>query len=773
MLSPKTKFRAALRRGAPLTLCALLLGPSPAWAQTAPPTPAPAPGAQNTSAAAPPEAEAGAAGPRAPAAGGQAALTVAAAALDPMTIFGSAEALPRTVGSAHLLDEEALATYAYDDIHRVLGRVPGLYLRGEDGFGLRPNIGLRGANSDRSQKVTLMEDGVLFGPAPYAAPAAYYFPLLARMQGVEVYKGPAAVPYGPQTIGGAINLLSAPLPEEFRAQAGLAVGSDGYRRAQGLLGQRWERQALQAELVHIGSEGFKRLPRDQDTGFGKTEGLLKWGRPLAGGELQLRAGAAREYSNETYLGLTEADFRAAPERRYLASERDRMDWDWQGLRADWSRALAGGQLLLTAYDHRFSRAWTKFNNFRGADVRNVLAQPDTPSNRLYYESLTGATDTDPTLADDDLLIGTNDRDFRSSGLQGRWDRALSGGEWAQQWSLGLRLHSDRITRLHDEDSFEIQDGALLRNTVPRAITADNTGRAEALALWARDELSRGRWTLVPGLRVEHVRVEFADRRAGEREAQDYTVWLPGLGLHFAQSAQLSWLAGLHRGFSPASPGLNRAEPELAWNAEAGLRWRDARFGRWEAIAFYSDYENLSAVCTFSAGCDDAVLGQQTNAGRVRVHGLELVAERRFALPAGLSLPAALSYTYTQGEFREAFTSANPQFGTVAVGDELPYVPEQQASLSLGLEGARWQLEGVARYVAAMRDSAGSGPIPPASGSDAYTVVDLAARVFIDAQWTLQARADNLLDREYVSARRPFGARPGKPRSLPLGVEYRY
>ena len=161
MLSPKPKFRAALRRGAPLTLCALLLGPSPAWAQTAPPAPAPAPGAQNTSAAAPPETEAGAAQPRAPSAGGQAALTVAAAALDPMTIFGSAEALPRTVGSAHLLDEEALATYAYDDIHRVLGRVPGLYLRGEDGFGLRPNIGLRGANSDRSQKVTLMEDGVL------------------------------------------------------------------------------------------------------------------------------------------------------------------------------------------------------------------------------------------------------------------------------------------------------------------------------------------------------------------------------------------------------------------------------------------------------------------------------------------------------------------------------------------------------------------------------------------------------------------------------------
>ena len=70
------------------------------------------------------------------------------------------------VGSAHVVDEEHMERMEYDDIHRVVAAVPGVYIRGEDGFGLRPNIGIRGANSDRSAKITLMEDGVLLCACP-------------------------------------------------------------------------------------------------------------------------------------------------------------------------------------------------------------------------------------------------------------------------------------------------------------------------------------------------------------------------------------------------------------------------------------------------------------------------------------------------------------------------------------------------------------------------------------------------------------------------------
>src|SRR6185295_1494402 len=63
----------------------------------------------------------------------------------------------RAPGSVHVIGQEALERYKYDDPHAALQLVPGVYVRQEDGLGLRPNIGIRGAISDRSSKVALME----------------------------------------------------------------------------------------------------------------------------------------------------------------------------------------------------------------------------------------------------------------------------------------------------------------------------------------------------------------------------------------------------------------------------------------------------------------------------------------------------------------------------------------------------------------------------------------------------------------------------------------
>ena len=130
-------------------------------------------------------------------------------------IFGNKYVAKNRTGSSYYISPEELKKLGYTDINRVLKTVPGVTIVEEDGFGLRPNISLRGTSPERSAKISLMEDGVLIAPAPYSASAAYYFPSVGRMKAVEILKGSSQVQYGPFTTGGAINLVSTPIPDTF------------------------------------------------------------------------------------------------------------------------------------------------------------------------------------------------------------------------------------------------------------------------------------------------------------------------------------------------------------------------------------------------------------------------------------------------------------------------------------------------------------------------------------------------------------------------------
>lgn len=692
--------------------------------------------------------------------------------IDEIVVTGMFDEPDRVTGSAHRVDEATLEVFQYNDINRVLNLVPGVYVREEDGVGLRPNIGLRGGNADRSQKVTIMEDGVPISPAPYSAPAAYFFPQSSRMVGVEVFKGPSSIQYGPQTIGGAINLVSAPIPNTTEAMVELGGGSDGYRHLHARGGTRSDGLGILAEFVHTGSDGFKALDGGGDTGFEKNELVVRSAHEIGPGRLELRVSYADEVSNETYLGLTEAALREDPLRRYRASALDRMEWDWVAGRASWRQDIFGGSLSVTGYVQSFDRAWRKFNNFNGANIRDVLASPDSPFNQLFVSILDGADTDGLSGSPDDIRIGTNDRSFISSGLQGsiRWE---FGDTVTHTLDVGARFHYDKIQRLHDEFGYEQTSGEIVLNDQPRAIVTDNTGFSRALALWARDEIEFGRWTLVPGIRLEAIDNSFTDRLRLRKQDNDYLIALPGFGAIMEVHDSLDLVFGVHRGFSPAIPSLNEdLDPEESVNYEFGGRWRSP-IGRFELIGFYNDYSNLTAVCTVSSGCSPNDLDTQTNAGEVQTGGVEFGWSHLFELGSSFTVPLALTYTWTEAEFREAFDSINPQYGTVEPGFELPYVPPHRANLNVGLDAVNWGVQLSVTHVDRMRDQAGTGFFAADEGSDESTVFDFAAYYELSDRITLSGRIDNVTDEVYVVSRRPFGARPGKPRSFQAVVTFSY
>jgi Fe(3+) dicitrate transport protein len=718
--------------------------------------------------------------------------------LDRLIVTGSPEAAAQLGGSATYLDDKLLQIQADADISRVLRAVPGVNIQEEDGFGLRPNIGLRGSGISRSSKITLMEDGILIAPAPYAEPSAYYFPHIGRMAAVEVVKGPGAVKYGPRTQGGSINLISTPIPEEAAGFVRLEAGDFDTRRAHAWAGGQTMLNGLVLGGLIEGfwdrSAGFKTLPGGQDTGYDIADYVAKiaLSDPQAAfpWSLQIKAQRSDEVSDETYLGLTEADFAADPYQRYASTAGDRMDATHEELSARFTMDFETFDITLVAYRTEFYRDWFKIDkvdvngsiaNSGGAGTGLTAIAENPGAHAAALAILKGGSGF--VSPDGAILLKHNNRGYVAEGLQGVLAFDVSTGQARHAIEVGLRFHKDEMDRFQWYDRFRIDNDTLVLTGSDTPGTESNRiDRAEALAFYIEDRISFGRWTLTPGVRYEAItltRDEFGTsdpNRTGSRFSQrenKVEALIPSLSLTYDINADWIGFAGVHRGFSPPAPGTTDQAPEDAVNWEIGARYAKG-VTRAEAVLFFNDYENLVGTCTASTG-GGCIIGDQFDAGRARVRGLELSAgsdlSDRFSLPVGL--PVRLAYTWTDGEFSNAFVSGYEPWGNVTAGDQLPYVPEHQWSLAFGVEAANWGSEASLNWVDETRQRAGQGPIPASSRIDARTLLDLTAWWQAFDKVRLTARVKNVTDETYIAGRNPSGARPGLPRQVLFGLEARF
>jgi Fe(3+) dicitrate transport protein len=701
------------------------------------------------------------------------------ARLDSVNVFGDPRDIKQASGSAHFIDNETLERFNYRDIHRILRQVPGVYLVEEDGYGLRPNIGIRGSGTDRNSRITVMEDGVLIAPAPYAAPAAYYFPTMSRINAVEIRKGSAAVQAGPRTTGGAINLISTPIPTETSARLDLSVGSDATGLAHGWIGGMGERLGGLLEFSRQQTDGFKQIDGGGDSGYRMNDfvGKLRWtSAPDAARYQQVDLKYVRntQDSDETYLGLTDADYRQDPFRRYAGSRLDNIQVEHELLELrhliEFSDTV---DLSTVAYRHETERNWFKLNDVlnpgSGAyvGISSILANPGTYADQLAW--ITGANS--PV---DALRLRNNNRAYYAQGIQSVLGIQMEGGGASHDIEIGVRVHRDEEDRFQDDDRFQMVDGRLVltRNGAPG--TQDNrVGDAEAISLYVQDTISFGNWILTPGVRYETIDLRSTrySTATGSRDValsvveSDVSEVIPGFGATYLLSDDYTLFASVHRGFNPPGPASGSTS-EKSVNGEFGVR-----FGRealaWELVGFVNDYSNLVGTCTGSTG-GNCNIGDQFDGGEARVSGLEASLGYDFG-NGDLSIPMSLAYTYTNAEFRSSFSSGFEEWGDVARGDKLPYLPEHLVHAEIGVAKARWRLGLAANYFDEMRTVAGSGSIPTGEGTDSAVVFDLTGAYRLTDQVEFYGRIENLTDDEYIVARRPAGARPGQPRAVFAGV----
>jgi Fe(3+) dicitrate transport protein len=705
-----------------------------------------------------------------------AAAGAAAATEAPVEVTVVGTRLARTAGSAHVITSKQLERFEYDDPTAVLLATPGLYVRTEDGMGLRPNIGLRGVNPDRSKKVTLLEDGILFGPAPYSAPAAYYFPVITRMTKVRVIKGPAAIAYGPQTVAGAVDLITRPIPDDMAAGADVAVGQYGYGKAHVYAGASTARWGFLVEGVRLQNNGFKELPDGRDTGFQRNEWMVKAQYVVdpdaeMRNEFRLKLTYSDEISNESYLGLTDADFKANPNRRYGISQLDRMaNHRTSIVLTHLFEPRPNLSLTTNVYRHGYARTWRKVNEFpEGASLFEVLRRPSEYAGQV--RTLRGEQ---ASLEGGSIMIGPNERNFESTGVESRlrWDE--NSAQLGHRLEAGFRYHHDLIDRRHSQSRFAVFGNELFPTGAAAEVTASNREWTHAVALHLQYALTWRTLTLTPGIRAELIRAVSDDRIVSGPDQKDFNyAILPGVGAYYGVWRGLGLLAGVYRGFSPPPPGSGPdVDPEESTNYEAGARYTQGPL-RLESVWFYNDYENLTDTCSQSNGCEGSMSDQQFDAGSARIYGLELLAEHEARVSGSIRLPIAIVYTYSRGQFGQSFVSQDPIWGSVEKGDHVPYLPLHQLRAQLGIEHARGGVNVALTYVAAMREEPGRGRIERALATDDQVLVDLGGQAQVWGPLSLYANVQNLFDSQYIVSRRPFGARPNAPRWLHVGVKASY
>jgi Fe(3+) dicitrate transport protein len=704
--------------------------------------------------------------------------------LQQVFITGGASEIRVLPGSATLIDQMALEQFEYTDIHRVLNEVPGINLQEEDGYGLRPNIGMRGSSPERSKKITIMEDGILSGPAPYSAPAAYYFPNVSRMSAVEVFKGPSAIQYGPATVAGAVNLVSRAIPYSPEGEIDAQLGSYEFKRLNAYYGAQQGNLGYLVEALHAATTGFKELDDtefdDLGTGFERNDLSIKTSYDLNGEyrqRLTLKLGYADEQSNETYVGLTKSDFDVDPYRRYAGSSLDNMQWEHSQLQLTHVFEPSLTSTVTTdIYRNEFSRDWFKLNGFvDGTSIEDVLSSPDT--NITRYQILTGTTQS--TAASERLFIGNNGRDFISQGIQSKLNADAIAFGLSHQIEVGVRLHMDEIKRNHTEQSYDMTSSGLqVTSGSSLNTTKINKGEATALAIYIKDDVQIASSTISLGLRSETIETSLTDTTTGTEEVVEATenVLVPGIGVFTQLSENFGILAGVHKGYVATAPGQEGdIDPEESVNFEVGFRLSGDY--NVEVVAFLNDYSNLKESCSASNGCSTAQLDSEFNGGEVLVYGLESNLKTEIPISSGFTLPLSVTYTFTKTEFENSFVDQSGVFKTkgetVEIGDELAYVPTHRLNVKAGLQAEKWQLMLSALYQGEMRNDAGQGSISEGDKIDAYLVLDLAANYHVLEELQLYATVDNVLGKEYLVSAQPMGYRPGKPTAVHLGAKYKF
>ncbi|MFN3322688.1 MAG: TonB-dependent receptor domain-containing protein [Bryobacteraceae bacterium] len=565
------------------------------------------------------------------------------------------ERLRQIPGAVDVISSAELAQSRVFTIDEALRKATGVHVRGEEGFALRPNIGIRGLNPTRSTKVLLLEDGLPLSYAPYGDNATYYHPPVERFDTIEVIKGAGQVLYGPSTVGGVINYVTPQPPPQSAGYLSLIGGNRDYMNGHAHWGGTFGSTGVVLDLMRKQGQGARDNLRT-----GLNDATAKIFTPLTPSQsLTLKANYFGEDSRLTYSGLREAEFRENP--RYNPFRNDDANFNRYGAAASHSWAINPSTVLTTnGYGSFFSRDWWRQSS-------NSNQRPNNASN--------------PNCGGMDNL-------HTACGIEGRLRAYQTGGVESRarvfhDW-LGAGSEVNFGLRAHYEHQDRRQENGPLPTSRAGNVVENNERRTQAYSGFLQNRFNFGKLSLTPGVRLEHVRYQRTNRLTGVRGETNLNQWIPGIAIAYTPSQRVTLFTGLHRGFQPpraediinnTTGGTVDLDPELSWNYEAGARTRVSRSLSIEGTFFRMNFGNQIIPSSVAGGVGATL----TSAGRTLHEGAELAGRWDVRSVAGSRYSFSLRSAFTYlpiAEFRGTrFSSVSGFSGVRVTGNRLPYAPK--------------------------------------------------------------------------------------------------
>jgi Fe(3+) dicitrate transport protein len=655
--------------------------------------------------------------------------------LGAVEVVGNREAFSHVAGSGSVIKQEVLALTNPISVGEALRKVSGVYIRDEDGQGLRPNISIRGIDGNRSVKLLLLEDGLPISLAPYGENSAYYAPSIDNMERLEVLKGSGSILYGPQTVGGVINYITQAPPLTPTTRFKAIHGTNRYTNLQLDYGTTYGNTGILLQSMYKGGDGLR-----QGTPFGIYDFRAKMVTALNHNQdLTLKAQYFNEDSTISYVGLTQTMYDQNPNQN--PAIHDQLLVERMGLSATHTHHdLLSGKLDTSLYAYTTRRDFWRQTYDR---VRN---------NATTYERVSGTGNDNESIFWKNGNNGNN-RTYEVVGIEPRYQRG--------NFQTGLKVHYEtEINQRVAGSKGDARTGTL--SVDERRSTFATSGYVQN-----RFELTN-KWDVTTGLRLESYR---QIRNVLKANADDVmgrtgmiTEWIPGIGTTYQLSDDTSLFAGVHRGFATprfadalSSTGVDqKLEAERSWNYELGTKTLIAG-AQVNMTGFVYDYQNQIINAAQSSGFD------RTNAGKSLNYGAELEVGKEWALSKETTVFSSLAATYVratqeQGEFK---------------GNDLPYAPRYYGSATTGIRHNAFEtaLEWV--YMGSMYVDTKNSEAEIANGLEgkieSVSIFNLSGQ-YSFKHFNVFATVKNLFDTTYIASRRPEGIFPGAPRQIQVGVQ---